>query len=64
MWQGSEFKKNWKKHVFEQIHLRRKMQLGVEGNMREILVTTYNQEGIVRCAKRVISQLIQTVDID
>jgi len=27
---------------------RRKMQLGVEGNMREILATTYKQEGIVR----------------
>ena len=63
MWQGLEFKKVGE-HVFEQIHLRRKMQLGVEGNMREILVNTYNQEGIVRCAKLVISQVIQTVDID
>lgn len=27
---------------------RRKMQLGVEGNMREVLATTYRQEGVVR----------------
>jgi len=27
---------------------RRKMQLGVEGNMRNILATTYHQEGIIR----------------
>ena len=28
---------------------RRKMQLGVGGNMRGVLVNTYNQEGIARC---------------
>ena len=32
------------------------MQLGVKGTMRKILVTTYNQEGIVRCAN-----LLQTI---